>query len=87
MATGLFSTSSQGRNFRRRRSTNGDRSIDRFADLLAEHTDADDIAAGRGTQLDPGGDVRKAAIALGLAPESGNGMLQRLRRDLGRQAS
>lgn len=88
MATGIFDTSrKQGLNFRRRRSpAAGDRQIDRFADLLAEHIDQADIDAGRGDRLDPGGDARKAARELGMAGQSGNGMLQRLRRDLGWQA-
>lgn len=89
MATGLFSNRSanQGLNFRaRRRAPRGERTIDQFAERLSEHTDAADIAAGRGLRLDPGGDVRVAARFAGCDAASGNGMLQRLRRDLGPQA-
>lgn len=32
------------------------------------------------------GDVRRAAMEIGLKPESGNGMLQRIRKRLGDQA-
>lgn len=51
------------------------RQIDRFAELLAKTA---------GTPDD--GNVAKVARRMGLDPGTGNGMLQRLRRDLGDQA-
>lgn len=63
------------------------RQLDIFAAYMAEHTDADDVRAGRGRRIDPGGDAKHAAARLGLSPGTGPGMLQRLRRELGWQAS
>lgn len=63
--------------------------LDRFAEALSKHVDQDDLDEGRvepGTALDPGGNPREAAKQIGLKPESGNGMLQRLRQRLGPQA-
>lgn len=53
------------------------RQIDRFAELLSEH-DAD--AGNRG------GHVADCARRMGISPAQGNGILQRMRRDLGPQA-
>jgi hypothetical protein len=64
------------------------RQIDRFAELIAEHVDSYDVAAGRAPALDPGGNCAAAARVLGLRnpTRDGNCLLQRLRRDLGWQA-
>jgi hypothetical protein len=59
---------------------------ERFAELLSEHMDEEDIAAGRATQLDPGGDVAKTARRMGIKPANANAILQRIRRRLGPQA-
>lgn len=92
---GLFSSASGGRafnNHRRRRLS----SIDHFAQLLSEHIDDQDLAAGRNlatgealpahAQLDLGGNVASCARRLGLKPANGNGLLQRIRQRLGDQA-
>lgn len=50
------------------------RQLDQFAELLSHH----DAATG-----DPGGNAAECARRLGLDPATGNGMLQRLRRELG----
>lgn len=50
------------------------RKLDRFAELLSHH----DLASG-----DHGGNAADCARRLGLDPVTGNGMLQRLRRELG----
>lgn len=95
-AAGIFGRSSrwygQGRNFRRKKHG----ALERFADLLAEHTDQADLDAGRnlatgkplaeGAELDPGGNVRLCAQRLGVKPAAGNAMLQRMRQRLGPQA-
>jgi hypothetical protein len=93
-ARGIFYTAGAGRNFRRRKNK-GD-ALQRFAEALSHHVDEDDIEAGEilatgqplppNTRPDPGGDPRKAAQSLGLKAVSGNGMLQRIRKQLGRQA-
>ena len=87
-AKGIFRPpSAQGLNFRTRKRADAEaKRLARFAEFLSEHTDAEDIAAGRGSILDPGGNARKAARLAGYAPTSGNGLLQRLRRELGPQA-
>lgn len=92
---GIFYTAGGGRNYRRRPRKGGD-ALARFAEALSHHVDKDDLAAGRnlatgasldrGQKLDPGGNPRVAAQRVGLKPESGNGMLQRLRKRLGDQA-
>lgn len=64
-------------------------SLDRFAELLSQHVDQDDVDSGRvppGTPLDPGGNAAEAALRMGLMAQSGNGMLQRIRKRLGEQA-
>lgn len=91
---GIFNTPGGGRNFRRRR--RGIDTLSRFAELLSEHVDEDDVEAGKvlatGRPLgpdpkpDPGGNPRVAAVRMGLKPDSGNGMLQRIRQRLGPQA-
>lgn len=55
--------------------TRPNRQIDRFADELADSAWTADC-----------GNVAKAARRMGLRPENGNPMLQRLRRELGPQA-
>jgi hypothetical protein len=57
---------------------------------LSQHVDQADIDSGRvpaGTPLDPGGNTRIAAQRSGIMPQSGNGLLQRIRKRLGPQAS
>jgi len=60
------------------------RQIDRFAEVLSQWTAAED--ATDVCPADPGGNAGEAARRIGLSRASGNGMLQRLRRDLGPQA-
>ncbi len=60
------------------------RQIDRFAELLSQWTAEEDATVA--CPADPGGDAAECARRLGLSRASGNGMLQRLRRDLGPQA-
>lgn len=55
------------------------RTLDVFAAYLAEH----DASA---KPPNKGGDAKRAARRLGLAESSGNGLLQRLRREIGWQA-
>lgn len=92
-ARGIFNTRAQGRNFRvgRRKPD----ALERFAELLSEHTDEADLAAGynlasggplNANRLDPGGNAGRSAQRMGLKAQSGNGMLQRIRKRLGRQA-
>lgn len=76
-AKGIFSTSGCGRNFRHRRFPKPG-ALDRFAQLLSEH----DLETG-----DKGGDVRAVAQRMGIKPQAGHAMLQRIRRGLGPQAS
>jgi hypothetical protein len=77
-ARGIFrSTASAGRAFRFARNRNRLGSIDRFAELLSEHN----LETG-----DVGGDVAECARKMGLKPGSGNGMLHRIRKQLGPQA-
>jgi hypothetical protein len=93
-AKGIFYTGGQGRNFRRRKRS-GD-ALSRFADALSWHIDLADVEAGENlatgesllpnTQPDPGGNPRVAARCVGIKPEQGNAMLQRIRRRLGPQA-
>lgn len=90
---GIFSSAGNGRSFRRRRRSD---TLHRFAEALSEHVDEDDIAAGQllatgvpiypGAKPDPGGNPRIAARRIGLKPETGNGLLQRIRKRLGPQA-
>lgn len=90
---GIFHTAGHGRNFRRRPKSN---SLARFAEALSLHIDEDDIAASEvlatgaplppNAKADPGGNVRLAARSIGLRPESGNSLLQTIRRQLGEQA-
>ncbi len=61
------------------------RQIDRFAELLAEHVTPED-ARRAGVRPNKGGNCVLCARKLGLADATGNGMLQRMRRDLGPQA-
>lgn len=86
-AKGIFGGSATGgrafRSFRRRKKMDA---VDRFAELLSEHMDEDDVKAGRATHLDPGGDVVKCSRRMGITPRNGNAMLQRIRRRLGSQA-
>jgi hypothetical protein len=94
-AKGLFDTRGQARNFRYRKKPPMD-ALARFAEQLSLHIDEDDIEAGEilatGEPLlpnqkpDPGGNVRESARRIGLKPQSGNGLLQRIRRSLGDQA-
>lgn len=51
--------------------------LDDFAEALSRHS----LELG-----DRGGDAQKVAKALGLAHDTGNGLLQRLRKGLGWQA-
>lgn len=95
-ARGIFGRTSrfsgQGYNFYRRKTG----ALDRFAELLSEHIDQDDLDAGRnlatgkplpdGATLDPGGNVPEVARRLGVKGSQGNAMLQRLRQRLGWQA-
>jgi hypothetical protein len=70
--------------------------LDRFAELLAEHIDEADLQAGRvlatgkelgpRAALDPGGNAAASARRMGLKGQTGNGMLQRIRKRLGDQA-
>lgn len=87
-AKGLFRTTASGGRaftaFRRRQNRLG--ALDRFAEELSKHTDQEDIDAGRGTALDPGGDCRVCARRIGARAEQGNAMLQRIRKRLGWQA-
>jgi len=94
---GVFGyTASHGRAFRFARNRQRLDSLDRFAAMLAEHTDQADLDAGMnlatgaqlepGAALDPGGDVAACAQRMGLKPQSGNGMLHRIRQRLGPQA-
>jgi hypothetical protein len=86
-AKGIFGGSASGgrafRSYRRKRQMDA---THRFAELLSEHMDEEDIAAGRATKLDPGGDVAKTARRMGISAQNGNAMLQRIRRKLGPQA-
>jgi hypothetical protein len=85
-ARGIFSSSSPRWSWQRRRLD----SLDRFAEALSQHVDPADIDSGRvpaGTPLDPGGNTRIAAQRSGIMPQSGNGLLQRIRKRLGPQAS
>lgn len=59
---------------------------DRLAAELEIHVDADDIAAGRGTELDPGGNVRRCGERLGLNLARSNSLFQGIRHRLGPQA-
>lgn len=89
-AKGIFgATASSGRAFNGKRFRTKTRpgALDRFATELSKHTDQDDIDAGRGIVLDPGGDVRACANAIGAKSQQGAAMLQRIRKRLGWQAS
>ena len=86
-AKGIFGGSATGgRAFRSYRKRAAMDATHRFAELLSEHMDEEDIAAGRATELDPGGDVVKTSRRMGISPKNGNAMLQRIRRRLGPQA-
>jgi hypothetical protein len=56
--------------------------IDRFAELLSEHTTPEDAAAA-GVPADPGGDVRAIAEKLGITTQYGHTLLYKLRTKLG----
>jgi len=60
------------------------RQIDKFAELMSEWTAPED--ARPDLPADPGGNAADCARRLGLKPSAGNGLLQRMRRDLGWQA-
>lgn len=98
-SVGVFATTaSGGRAFNGRRFHKGKGrkgALDRFADELARHIDQADLDAGRvlatgqplpADQLDPGGDVQRAARRAGCKSQQGNAMLQRIRKKLGPQA-
>ena len=59
---------------------------DRFAAELEQHVDADDIAAGRGVVLDPGGNVKKCGERIGVDLNRANSLMQGIRKRLGPQA-
>jgi hypothetical protein len=61
--------------------------IDRFAEQLSEHTDEDDVRAGRGAVVDPGGDIEAASEAIGVPVEIGRSFFNRICKQLGPQAS
>jgi hypothetical protein len=85
---GMFSHRAQtgGRAFAGKRPKRDDSQLDRFAELLSEHWDEDDVKAGLAKRADPGGKAAYCAIKMGLSPSTGNGLLQRIRRELGDQA-
>lgn len=97
-AKGIFGGSATGgRAFRAYRRRTAMDATQRFAELLSQHIDEDDLAAGRnlatgqplppGAKLDPGGNVVSCSQRMGVRPGNGNAMLQRIRRKLGPQAS
>lgn len=77
-AKGLFGGSASGGRafaaYRRRQALDA---TQRFAELLSQH----DLETG-----DPGGNVVKCSQRMGLKPQQGNAILQRIRRGLGPQA-
>lgn len=86
-AKGIFGGSATGGRafsaYRKRRAMDA---THRFAELLSEHMTEEDVAAGRATHLDRGGDVAKVSRRMGISSANGNAMLQRIRKRLGWQA-
>jgi hypothetical protein len=82
---GLASNGGRRWNWNRRRMD----SLDRFAEALSYHVTQEDVDKGLippGTEVTAGGNPRLAAQKIGLKGETGNGLLQRIRKRLGPQA-
>lgn len=77
-AKGIFGGSATGgRAFRSYRKRKRMDATEKFAELLSHH----DLETG-----DVGGDVAKVSRRMGIKPQNGNAILQRIRRRLGPQA-
>jgi hypothetical protein len=60
--------------------------LDAFAEQLSDHTDQADIQAGRGTALDSGGHIAKAAAAIRVPEGTGQALFETICKRLGEQA-
>lgn len=60
--------------------------LDRFADQLSQHIDDDDVRAGIGIVANPGGNIGAASASIRVCEDVGQGLFDRICRQLGPQA-